>query len=347
MKFLFIGDVHIKTDNSEEIDILLFEIQRIAKEYTFDYIIVGGDVMHYHERLFTQCLNKSINFLKSLTDISYTYVLVGNHDYINNSEFLTQNHWMNSIKNWKNLKIVDDVIEEKEFMLCPYVYPGRFIEALETKTKDWGDKKIIFAHQEFKGCKMGAIVSIDGDCWNEDYPYVISGHIHDNQKIGDNIYYPGSPLQHAFGDSDTRVLCLISIDDSDILDNPKIIDIIDIPLNVPKKRIIKANLSNIKDILNTKENKEQKKQDNIKIKLDVTNEEFKLFKETKEYKELINKGIKIQINKKKIEKKDEADEKKDVENDFISLLESMIKNDEPMVKNLYDEIILNKILITI
>jgi DNA repair exonuclease SbcCD nuclease subunit len=148
MKFLFIGDVHVKTDNSEEIDILLHEIQRISKQYNFDYIIVGGDVMHYHERLFTQCLNKSISFLKSLTDIAYTYVLVGNHDYINNSEFLTQNHWMNSIKNWDNLKIVDEVIEEKEFMLCPYVYPGRFIEALETKTKDWMNKTIIFAHQE-------------------------------------------------------------------------------------------------------------------------------------------------------------------------------------------------------
>ena len=346
MKFLFIGDVHVKTDNSEEIDILLHEIQRISKEYTFDYIIVGGDVMHYHERLFTQCLNKSINFLKSLTDICYTYVLVGNHDYINNSEFLTQNHWMNSIKNWENLKIVDEVIEEKDFILCPYVYPGRFIEALETKTKDWMDKKIIFAHQEFKGCKMGAIVSVDGDLWNEYCPYVISGHIHDNQKVGENIYYPGSPLQHAFGDSDTRVLCHISINESDSYDNkPKIVDI---PLNVPKKRIIKANLSNIKDILkNSKDKKDdEKKEDNIKIKLDVTNEEFKLFKETKEYKELLNKGIKIQINKKKSEKKDDTEEK-EVESNFMSVLESMVKNDEPMVKNLYDEIILNKILITI
>jgi hypothetical protein len=349
MKFLFIGDVHVKTDNSEEIDILLLEIQRISKEFLFDYIIVGGDVMHYHERLFTQCLNKSINFLKKLTDIAYTYVLVGNHDYINNSEFLTQNHWMNSIKSWENLKIVDEVIEEKEFILCPYVYPGRFIEALETKTKDWMNKKLIFAHQEFKGCKMGAIISTDGDTWNSENPYVVSGHIHDNQKVGENIYYPGSPLQHAFGDTDTRVLCHISIEEEDIEDiynRPKIIDI---PLNVPKKRIIKATLSNIKDIIkNTKNTKNSDiNEDNIKIKLDVTNEEFKLFKETKEYKELIEKGIKIQINKKKVDKKDDSDEKDGVENNFMSLLENMVKNDEPMVKTLYDEIILNKILISI
>lgn len=348
-KFLFIGDVHVKTDNSEEIDILLFEIERISKGLNINYIVVGGDVMHYHERLFTQCLNKSIGFLKKLTQIAYTYVLVGNHDYINNSEFLSQNHWMNSIKNWENLKIVDDVVEEKEFILCPYVYPGRFIEAIETKTKEWMDKKIIFAHQEFKGCKMGAIVSTDGDNWDKKYPYVVSGHIHDNQKVGDNIYYPGSPLQHAFGDTEKRVLCYIDICERDESDNPKIEDI---PLNVPKKRIIKANLSNIKDLIikdEKKEKNDKNEKDNIKIKLDVTNEEFKLFKETKEYKDLLNKGVKIQINKKKESKnKDDKDSKdEDRDNDFMSILECMVKNDEPMVKSLYDEIILNKFLISI
>jgi DNA repair exonuclease SbcCD nuclease subunit len=337
MRFLFIGDVHIKNDNSEEIDILLNEIERIFSQQKYDYIIVGGDVMHYHERLFTQCLNKSLFFLNKLSQKAYTYVLVGNHDYINNSEFLSENHWMNTLKTWNNLKIVDNVIEEKDFILCPYVYPGRFIEALETKTKEWNTKKIIFAHQEFKGCKMGAIISIEGDEWNESYPHVISGHIHDNQKVGNNIYYPGTPLQHSFGDSDKRILCDILIDDDE--KQPKIKDI---DLNVPKKRIIKTNLSNISNISNLCKNQTDK----IKIKLDVSNEEFKLFKETKDYKELINKGIKIQINKKKIESTSSHYEStQDNENNFTFILEKMIENDEPLVKTLYEEIVLNKILI--
>jgi hypothetical protein len=127
-------------------------------------------------------------------------------------------------------------------------------------------------------------------------------------------------------------------------------EIIDIPLNVPKKRIIKATLSNIKDVIKKELSKNDDKdiKNDIKIKLDVTNEEFKLFKETKDYKDLINKGIKIQINKRSNKKdKNESDEKNDSENNFTSILENMVKNDEIMVKNLYDEIILNKILITI
>jgi DNA repair exonuclease SbcCD nuclease subunit len=327
MRFLFIGDVHIKNDNSEEIDILVNEINRICSEEKYDYIVVGGDVMHYHEKLFTPCLNKSLSFLTNLSSKAYTFVLVGNHDYVNNSEFLSENHWMNSLKNRDNLKIVDNVIEYEDFILCPYVYPGRFIEALETKTKNWKDKKLIFAHQEFKGCKMGAIISSEGDQWGESYPFVISGHIHDNQKIGTNIYYPGTPLQHSFGDTDKRVLCDILIDEE------KNFIMKDIDLNVPKKHIIKTNIKEISN-LTIDENKDTK----IKIKLDVSNEEFKLFKETKQYKELIDKGVKIQINKKK--KEENHEQIHESSDNFTLLLESMIEKDEPLVKTLYEEIIL-------
>lgn len=333
MRFLFIGDIHIKTDNSEEIDILINEISKICSENIYDYIILGGDIMHYHERLFTQCLNKSLHFLNKMSKIAYTYVLVGNHDYVNNSEFLTENHWMNSMKNVNNLKIVDKVIEEKDFILCPYVYPGRFVEALETldslKSEKWVDKKIIFAHQEFRGCKMGAIVSIEGDEWKNENPFVISGHIHDNQKVGNNIYYPGSPLQHAFGDSEIRVLCDILLEDDE-----KHPIITDIPLKVPKKRIIKTDIKKLKEITKTLE---YDSDDKIKIKLDISNEEFKLFKETKEYKELIDKGVKIQLSKKK-EKLTDLSDIEDV--NFTKILESIIDEDEPMVKEIYNEVVL-------
>jgi len=331
MKFLFIGDPHIKQDNSDEVDILIKEIERVYNEEKPDYIVVGGDVMHYHERLYTQSLNKSLEFFEKVRSLAYTYVLVGNHDYINNSEFLTENHWMNSLKNWDNIKIVDKVVNESFYMLCPYVYPGRFVEALETECKEWTSKKVIFAHQEFKGCKMGAIVSTTGDEWKEDYPFVISGHIHDNQKIGNNILYPGTPLQHAFGDSDKRVLCLIEYNECN-----NNVDIKEIELNVPRKKIIKTNLTDIKkvDIKNIDEN--------TKIKLDVSTEEFKLFKETSDYKELLKKGVKIQIQKKRgnvieNENKDNKDNKEN--NDFIGTLKELIKDEEELVKKLFKEII--------
>ena len=42
-----------------------------------------------------------------MSEISTTYILVGNHDLINNQQFLSTNHWMNALKDWPNIFIVD------------------------------------------------------------------------------------------------------------------------------------------------------------------------------------------------------------------------------------------------
>ena len=68
---------------------------------------------------------------------------------------------------------------------------------------------IIFSHQEFSGCKMGAIISIEGDKWSLDYPHIVSGHIHSRQIPQKNIYYPGAAMQHAFGESEKNIIAFL------------------------------------------------------------------------------------------------------------------------------------------
>jgi len=315
MKILFIGDPHIKTDNHIDVDILLSELEKICQSITFDLIIVGGDVMHYHERIFTQALNKTLHFIKTLSKYAHIDILVGNHDMINNQQFLTSNHWLNVFSE-KNISVIDKPIKKQIdqfiFMLCPYVFPGRFIEALETVDKNWQECNVIFAHQEFKGCKMGSIISIEGDEWKQEYPQIISGHIHDNQIIN-NIYYPGTPLQHCFGDSEKRIVCYID-------ENNKIINL---DLNVPKKKIVKATLSTLPEI----------KETSMKIKLSATQEEFKLFKQSDQYKEYIDKGVKIQLEK--IKSEIHSDQKT-----FQTILDDLIlKDGNSLLKKIYKSII--------
>jgi DNA repair exonuclease SbcCD nuclease subunit len=315
MKILFIGDPHIKTDNHIDVDILLSELEKICQSITFDLIIVGGDIMHYHERIFTQALNKTLHFIKTLSKYAHIDILVGNHDMINNQQFLTSNHWLNVFSE-KNISVIDKPIKKQIdkfiFMLCPYVFPGRFIEALETVDKNWQECNVIFAHQEFKGCKMGSIISVEGDEWKKEYPQIISGHIHDNQIIN-NIYYPGTPLQHSFGDSEKRIVCYID-------ENNKIINL---DLNVPKKKIVKATLSTLPEI----------KETSMKIKLSATQEEFKLFKQSDQYKEYIDKGVKIQLEKTKSEI--HSDQKT-----FQTILDDLIlKDGNSLLKKIYKSII--------
>jgi DNA repair exonuclease SbcCD nuclease subunit len=326
MKILFIGDPHIKTDNNEEVSILLLELQKKCELHHFDRIIIGGDLMHYHERIFTQALNKTLEFVVTLSKYAPVDIIVGNHDMINNQQFLSSHHWMHVLSHLENVFVIDKPvcrkIDDFTFLICPYVFPGRFIEALETECKEWKTMNVIFAHQEFKGCKMGAIISKDGDEWKDDNPLVISGHIHDNQRIGKNIYYPGTPLQHAFGDMDKRIVCYI--DENGLCT--------DLPLDVPIKKIINSEIKDLKDI-------KVKSNESIKLKLKGTAEECKLFKQTAVYTEYINKGVKIQfeVGDKSLGLKVNEDTKK--KTTFRSILENSVQMDgDTLLLKIYKEL---------
>lgn len=307
-KFLVIGDPHFKTSNLPDTDDFINKTIDLATKESPDYIIILGDVLHEHERLHTIPLNKAYEFIKAMTEAAPTYVMVGNHDLINNQQFLTENHWMNGMKEWDNVTIVDVPIvlnhNDSQFILCPYVPNGRLQEALDTdETIDWKSASLIFVHQEFMGCKMGAIISQDGDVWNKSLPPVISGHIHSNQTLLDgHIYYPGSAMQNAFGDPN-NTLSIIEYDPTIQISPPYVCREIDLMLR--KKKIVYVDMESIdtfdiSKVLNS--------QDDIKLSLTGSYDDFKIFIKTPPAKELLNNGIKIvHKNKKQIRNHDADD----------------------------------------
>lgn len=207
-QFLFITDLHVKINNFPQLKALEDYLQTWFLTNRIDYIVVGGDTLDTHERLCSLALTKAANFLLFLTKYAPVFILVGNHDYINNSQFLTDKHWLNVLKPWPRMTVVDYVIsreiDDKMVVFCPYVPPGLFSKALATlDTKP----NLIFAHQEFRGCKLGGIFSEQGDAWSG--PLVISGHIHEKHSVG-NVFYPGSSLAHASGYK-TYGPCVVSL----------------------------------------------------------------------------------------------------------------------------------------
>ena len=79
---------------------------------------------------------------------------------------------------------------------------------------------------------MGAFNSIDGDKWELTYPNVISGHIHLNQRPQENIYYPGSSMSIAFGESTKNIISSIKFDIH--VEN---YELNELDINMPKKNI--------------------------------------------------------------------------------------------------------------
>ena len=109
-KIVVIGDPHFKTSNIKDCNDFINKIENTCISENPYLIVILGDVLHEHERLHTIPLNKSYEFIRKMSSISPTYILVGNHDLINNQQFLSTNHWMNALKDWPNVTIVDKPI---------------------------------------------------------------------------------------------------------------------------------------------------------------------------------------------------------------------------------------------
>ena len=336
MNVLFIGDPHIQTSNLSECEMLFERLCELARDRSPEFIVIGGDLLHHHERLHTTAMNKAYELVNLMRLIAPTFVLVGNHDYINHQQFLTENHWMNALKEWDNTTIVDQVVTHIskgfKFLFVPYVPNGRFIEALETTNADWKDASCIFAHQEFKGCKMGPIVSEDGDEWFDTFPNIVSGHIHSRQLVGNNIYYPGAAMQHAFGESETNIIPMLTFNKNGTYVREET------DFKLPRKKIVYVDVKECEQI------KVPDSTDTVRLSVSGTLEQFKALKKTKKYKTLVEHGVKIVF--KPIEKDsvmEEISDSKPVDDQFSTLIHKRVMDSEnPYIVQAFQSVFYDK-----
>ena len=346
LKSLFIGDPHFQVDNIQDVEIFISKTYDLVQKEKFDFVCILGDLLHTHEKLHSVPLNKSIEFVTSLSNlVDDVIVLVGNHDMYSNQEYLNTNHWMNCLKTIPNVEIVDTVLlktwkKTLNFIFVPYVYPGKFEAALNACYPEsvWKASKCIVAHQEFFNCNMGAIKSVDGDVWSEHYPPVISGHIHNNQRVEPNIYYPGSALQHSFGDTGKNIVAIVTFTQAN-----RFYDLKEVDLGLPRKKII---YSNVKDKIEIPVIKEGEK---VRMTISEKQDEFKAFKKSEKYKKLVEKGVKVVFRPEKIDmlvlmdKQQKESTKQTSVYDFDEILKKLVDDaNSKFVFEAYDHVVMNK-----
>lgn len=344
VRVLCIGDPHFKRKNIRDTDMMVYEILNLIATRIIDFVVILGDVLDKHETIHESPLSRATDFIRKIQNLLPTYVLIGNHDRTNNSVFLTSESPFNSLKYWDNTTIVDvslqRIIEGHTFTFMPYVYPGRFMEAMNTmygsnkepltpkrlealyklfssleekgiegkwkeymdqikdiqeklesegkeifqspdySVDDWKNSTCIFAHQEFKGSKMGAIVSEVGDEWPLSNPLVVTGHIHDYDKLQDNLIITGTPLQHAFGDRSDKTVSLFTFNPDKTFSEERI------DLKIPKKVIMKIKYEDINNTV-IPENSE------VKIIIEGNTSQINLSSKLSKIKEWIKNGIKV------------------------------------------------------
>jgi DNA repair exonuclease SbcCD nuclease subunit len=381
-KILVIGDQHFTTKNIPEIDTFIKVITDIALKTKPDLIVLLGDLLHTHEKINTVPLNKAYEFINHMRTIAKTYILVGNHDYINASQFLTSNHWLNSLKEWYNVVIVDKITYttitttsnggggDKLLVFAPYVEPTRFIEALNTEPAiNWKEANLIFCHQEFAGCNMnGNYISNQGH-WDLSYPQIIAGHIHTRQHLQKNIYYTGSSMETEWKDESIlnpqasfNSIALITFNDLQPpkeADDDKEFTLEEIPIKLNRKLKIHLTMDELDSfqIPPMKDDNDVEGvhvQDKIKIQISgIPYEEFNTLKKTAKYKELLDNNIKVdfEFNKTEVkvnnQKLQQIINDESLNNDFRSIFDSIAKQQtDPVYHQIYQQIMNNRTIET-
>ena len=287
LRVLAIGDPHVRVENLDDINSLIQSLSRVVEELQPDVIVVLGDILHSHERVYTLAMNKALEMLNLLRRYAPTYALVGNHDYIQNQQFLTSNHWMTALHEWDSLVVVDKVvsvsINGRRLTFVPYTPDGLFRSALDT-CPEWEQSDMIFAHQEFVGCKKGRVISTSDDIWDESDPFVVSGHIHERQRLQNNIYYPGTPLQHGFSERGDNTVALLSL--SETSSEPSIREI---SLGLPVKHSISLSIDEFESFVLPA------KSDRRYLRMEIKGDKagFLAVRHSQKYLELTNDGCKV------------------------------------------------------
>jgi DNA repair exonuclease SbcCD nuclease subunit len=336
---LCIGDLHIKVSNFANIDKLKTKVKALCEQHNFDFIVLLGDVLDTFGNIKSVEQNKAYDLVDYLREHCTVFVLVGNHDYINNQQFLTTHHGLNGMKHMANVYVIDTVqlfeMNDRKFVFTPYVPPGRFIEGLDTYGEEWREASVIFAHQEFYNCNYGMAKSIHGDKYDEELPLVISGHIHLSDVLQSNIIYTGTPMQHSFAESDTKYVWSFTIEDSGEIDMDKI------DLELDEKRLLYWSVKQASEV-DLRAPEVNRKNTIYKVDIKGTTEEIMAFKKGKKYNEIL-KHFHNRVNIHSVTEKtlstvfqmDNELKKKP----FVEILRDLIDKDSELVKESLEELL--------
>lgn len=322
---LAVGDPHFQVNNVKQCEQLIERVLATITKVKPDFVVLLGDLLHTHERIHIVPLNLANRFISCIAELVPVFVIIGNHDLINCSQFLTDNHAFNSFKEKYNVTICDKPtvvpFKDKQFVFCPYVPPNTFEQALDTMGEDWTGVDCIFAHQEFYGCSYNPTMkSVEGDIWPEEYPLVVSGHIHHEQRLQENIYYPGTPMQHAFGEGEKKIIALLTFHEGFTIKR--------IDLELEKKKIVYATLAQAEKYVPPAENVA------IKLVIRTNSEAAKLFRKSAKYKALVKAGVLVSFVPETLENasKSAGSEKRI---GIKSILQELIKNDDDSVHQVF------------
>jgi len=243
LRFLVIGDLHlnewpefatlIEVGNTywnsrlvEQVQVLE-QIYLYAKKYKPNVVVLLGDVFHRFTSLTSFVFKSFIDLLKTIKSVDVIYVIVGNHDYEDESRNI---HYLSGFNDYK-VEIVDRPLYSfiaggsvAYAFFVPYIRNIDNVEfyfkELEEKNsnKDLRHKALIgFGHIDIENYRFGSGVYSKGLSLNyfSNFDLFINGHYHNpNSSDYGNVLFAGAVMDFNFSDigSNQKGIWFLDID---------------------------------------------------------------------------------------------------------------------------------------
>jgi len=247
MKVLHTSDWHLgkkiyKIDRLQEHQLFLDWLLEQIQKQDIDVLLIAGDIFDVPSPPH-QSLEQFYQFLARLSSETTcdTYIISGNHDsgiLLEAPKALLKSH---RVKVWGKISPfhedhwVSITKKNTTIELCgiPFFrsyelttdHEANIFDSLQKYlTKESAHRKILLLHHlagmyEAAGSEhvisLSGIDSIPKD-WLQSFFYVALGHIHKPQKISENAYYSGSPLQLRFSEKNEKSVYIIDLEASSL-----------------------------------------------------------------------------------------------------------------------------------
>lgn len=224
LRTLLIGDLHYHLRNLKDHELLATEIHNAIDAYAklcprsdeppLDLIVCLGDEFDVHNPS-ADVRGAGIAFLRTLAaKTRHMIILVGNHTRKNNRVSTGPDHTLAEIHSDGGVTMVEDPqimeINGVRFAALPYIHPDDFDAIIVDTCPELaagGDRlSFVLGHQEINGAAVQP--GRESTChahWPNNWPPLISGHIHERHHIR-NVLYVGTPMQHSLNESTNKYI---------------------------------------------------------------------------------------------------------------------------------------------
>lgn len=231
IRFALISDVHIKNfKKHKQYNLVFDQIYEVLKQKKPDYILLLGDLFHSKNAIFAEAYYVASNFLRKLSKIAETHVILGNHEVFS-----------------KNLDRLDTLTPIIDALNLPSIkfhkYTGQYrlkenivLHTLSILDKNnWKeplgnlDTNVALFHGTVEGSVSDSGWVVDKGEINIDllrkFDYSFCGDIHAHQLLDSKgkMLYVGSTIQNNFGEKDDKGIIIYDIYDKKKFDYERFI----------------------------------------------------------------------------------------------------------------------------